>query len=121
LYAPWGLAIAPPGFGTFGGNLLVGNFGNGEILRYDPSTGAFMGTLNGPNGTPFVNDFLWSLDFRTGGPNVNTNALYFTAGINNQTDGLFGEISFTPEPATAIPVILGLFGFASWKRYCRRS
>ena len=120
LYAPWGMAIAPPGFGTFGGNLFVGNFGNGEILRYDLSTGAYLGTLDWSNGTPFVNDFLWSLDFRTAGPSVNTNALYFTAGINNQKDGLFGQISFTPEPQTTIPLILGFLGFAFWKRHRAR-
>ncbi len=120
LYAPWGMAIAPPGFGTFGGNLLVGNFGNGEILRYDPSTGAYLGTLNAANGTPFVNDFLWSLEFRTAGPGINPNALYFTAGINHQTDGLFGEIAFTPEPETTIPLILGILSFAFWKRHRAR-
>ncbi len=119
LYAPWGLATAPAGFGTFGGNLLVGNFGNGEILRYDPSTGAFLGTLDQSNGQPFVNDFLWSLDFRTGGPNVNPDSLYFTAGINNQKDGLFGEITPTPEPGLTIPLAIGLLGLAYWKH--RRS
>ena len=70
LYAPWGLTMAPSsGFGSFSGDLLVGNFGNGEILAYN-SSGAFTGTLNDSNGKPIVNDFLWSLKFDPGGPGV---------------------------------------------------
>ncbi len=98
LYAPWGLAIAPAGFGSFGNDLLIGNFGNGEINAYNPTTDVFVGTLDGANGKPLVNDFLWSLDFRTGGTNVDTDALYFTAGINGQKDGLFGKLDPAPEP-----------------------
>ena len=120
LYAPWGLALAPAGFGSYAGDLLVGNFGNGEILAYNATTGAYLSTLNGTNGQPIVNDFLWSLNFRTGGTNVNTNALYFTAGINNQADGLFGEITDTPEPQTAAGVCLGLAALALFQFYRRR-
>ncbi len=113
LNAPWGLAVAPAGFGNLGNDLLVGNFGNGEILAYDPSTGTYLSTLAGANGKPLVNDFLWSLDFRTGGADVDPDALYFTAGIDNQADGLFGAITTaTPEPATGMLILLGLGGFA---------
>ena len=119
LYAPWGLTIAPAGFGSFAGDLLVGNFGNGEILAYDAATGSALGTLNGSNGQPIVNDFLWSLDFRSSGANVNPHALYFTAGINNQTDGLFAEITDTPEPQTASSVLFGLAALALFP-LCRR-
>jgi uncharacterized protein (TIGR03118 family) len=112
LDAPWGLAVAPAGFGSFGNDLLVGNFGDGEILAYNPVTGGFLGTLDGANGQPIVNDYLWSLDFRTGGTNVNTDALYFTAGINSQKDGLFGAIMSTPEPATTMLMGLSLCGIA---------
>ena len=108
LYAPWGLTLAPAGFGSFGGDLLVGNFGNGQINAYNATTGAWAGTLDGANGSPLTNDFLWSLNFRTGGPNANTNGLYFTAGINNQQGGLFGVITATPEPATWVPVAMTL-------------
>ncbi len=108
LYAPWGLTLAPAGFGNFGNDLLVGNFGNGEILAYDPATGNYLGTLDGADGKPIVNDFLWDLDFRTGGTNVNTGSLYFTAGINDQADGLFGAITPTPEPRTALFILLGV-------------
>jgi uncharacterized protein (TIGR03118 family) len=91
LNEPWGVAIAPAGFGSFGGALLVGNFGNGQINAFDPTTGAFQGTISGPNG-PIVNSGLWALSVRTGG-SFNTSAVYFTAGINNQADGLFGVLT----------------------------
>ncbi len=65
LDAPWGITIAPTGFGSLGGDFLIGNFGNGEILEYDAS-GNFLGTLDNTNGTPIVNQDLWALDFRTG-------------------------------------------------------
>jgi uncharacterized protein (TIGR03118 family) len=109
LFAPWGVTLAPAGFGSFGNDLLVGNFGNGEILAYDPTTGLSLGTLDGPNGQPIVNDYLWSLDFRTGGANTNPDTLYFTAGINNQADGLFGALSPTsPEPSAVTLALVGL-------------
>jgi uncharacterized protein (TIGR03118 family) len=110
LYAPWGITLAPATFGSFGGDLLIGQFGDGEILAYDPTTDQFLGTINGMNGLPIVDPFLWSLEFRTGGANVNLDALYFTAGYNNQQDGLFGEIqaTATPEPGTIALFLSGL-------------
>jgi uncharacterized protein (TIGR03118 family) len=108
LYAPWGITMAPAGFGTLGGDLLIGQFGDGQILAYNPSTDQFLGTLNGSNGMPIVNPFLWALDFRTGGKNVDLDALYFTAGYNNQKDGVFGEIVSTPEPGTIALIFSGL-------------
>jgi uncharacterized protein (TIGR03118 family) len=109
LAAPWGITLAPANFGSFSNDLLVGNFGNGEILAYNPTTDAFLGTINGKNGQPLVNDFLWALETRAGGANVNLNAVYFTAGINNQADGLFGELTAnTPEPATIFGTAFGM-------------
>ena len=116
LYAPWGITAAPAGFGSYGNDILVGNFGNGEILAYNPTTDAFLGTLNGLNGQPIVNSYLWYIGFRTGGTNDNTDALYFTAGINNQQDGLFGELTPTPEPATLLAAALALTLFAGVNR-----
>jgi len=120
LYAPWGITIAPTGFGSLGGDFLIGNFGNGEILEYDAS-GNFLGTLDNSNGTPIVNQDLWALDFRTGGTGVNTDALYFTAGINHQADGLFGEIVVAPEPATLFTVGSALVAGLLFGRRFRRS
>lgn len=112
LYAPWGLTLAPASFGSFGNDLLIGNFGNGEILAYDPLTGVFLGTIDGANGQPLVNDFLWALESRTTGPDIDPNAVYFTAGINNQADGLFGKIDPVPEPAPIIETAFGLITLA---------
>ncbi len=107
LYAPWGLTVAPSQFGEFSGDLLVGNFGNGEIQAYNATTGAYVGVLDGANGLPLVNDYLWALETRTGGSGVDTNAVYFTAGINNQQGGLFGEIT-VPEPSSVTLLMLGI-------------
>jgi uncharacterized protein (TIGR03118 family) len=108
LNAPWGVTVAPAGFGQFANDLLVGNFGNGTINAFDPNTGAFLGTLDNASGNAIVNQNLWALDFRTnGGDSSNPNALYFTAGIDGQKDGLFGDIAPSPEPAT---YGLGLLG-----------
>ena len=119
LSSPWGITLAPAGFGSFSNDLLIGNFGNGEILAYNPMTDAFIGTIDGKNGQPLVNDFLWSLETRTGGTNTNLNAVYFTAGIDNQQDGLFGEItanpSPVPEPATIFDTAFGLVTFVLYK------
>ena len=82
LNAPWGLTLAPASFGAFSNDLLVGNFGNGEILAYDPITAAYLGMLTGTNGLPLDNAFLWALETRTGGAGVNPNAVYFTANTS---------------------------------------
>lgn len=109
LDAPWGVTLAPAGFGQFGNDLLVGNFGDGTINAFNPLTGAFLGTLDDSNGNPIVNSNLWAIDFRTnGGDTSNPDALYFDAGINRQADGLFGEITPTPEPSIYGSAGLGL-------------
>jgi len=105
LNAPWGIAMAPAGFGDFGGDLLIGNFNDGMINAFDAGTGAYAGTLMNAMGQPIANAGLWALEFRnTSTPNANTgsnpNSLYFVAGINNEVDGLFGRIDPVPEPAT---------------------
>ena len=114
LDAPWGIALAPSGFGTFSNDLLVGNFGNGEINAFDPTTGALLGTLDSAPGTPLVNSGLWALEFGNGNAGSSPDTLYFTAGIDNEAEGLFGAISVeTPEPSSLIllaTVLLGLGG-----------
>ncbi|HEY7211848.1 MAG TPA: TIGR03118 family protein [Bryobacteraceae bacterium] len=99
LNAPWGITLAPAGFSDFGGALLVGNLGDGRINAFNPNDGTLLGTLSDAAGQPLVNDGLWALAFRNA-PGFDPNALYFTAGINGQTDGLFGTISPSPEPGT---------------------
>jgi uncharacterized protein (TIGR03118 family) len=100
LNAPWGLAWAPDGFGGFGGgDLLIGNFGNGKINVYDrESDGDFEhdGALHRRNGNDMAIDGLWALQFGNGGPAGSKDTLYFTAGPNDEKHGLFGMIQFAP-------------------------
>ncbi len=110
---PWGIVVAPSSFGPFSNDLLIGNFGNGEILAYDSTSDMFLGTLNGANGQPLVNDHLWALETRNGVNGFDPNAVYFAAGINDEADGLFGQINAnTPEPASIIGTATGLLALA---------
>jgi uncharacterized protein (TIGR03118 family) len=95
LNAPWGMAIAPDGFGRFGGDLLVGNFGDGRIHAYDRHTGHFEGMLRGADGRPLEIDGLWALMFGNG-TSAATTSLLFSAGPDDESHGLFGSI--TPPP-----------------------
>jgi uncharacterized protein (TIGR03118 family) len=113
LFAPWGIVVAPSSFGPFSNDLLIGNFGNGEILAYDATSDLFLGTLNGANGQPLVNDHLWALETRAAGSGFDPNAVYFSAGINDEADGLFGRLNaITPEPASIIETATGLLALA---------
>jgi len=119
LASPWGITLAPAGFGPFGGDLLVGNFSTvlSEINAFDPITGAFQGTIpintggNAPGG-------LWSLAFGNGGNNGDPNTLFFTDGLNTEGDGLFGSIRATaPEPGTlALLAAVVISGFGVQRR-----
>ena len=91
LDSPWGLGLAPAGFGRFGGALLVGNFGDGHINAYDPVTGAHLGQLRRSNGKPIVIDGLWALRFGNGNA-AKTGELLFSAGPRDETHGLLGKI-----------------------------
>jgi uncharacterized protein (TIGR03118 family) len=93
LNSPWGVAIAPANFGRFHNDLLVGNFGDGRINVIDPVGGDFIDQLRGPDNRPFTIDGLWAIVFGAGSANSGpTNALFFTAGLDNETHGLFGRI-----------------------------
>jgi uncharacterized protein (TIGR03118 family) len=94
LNAPWGLAWAPWNFGRFSGDLLVGNFGDGRINAYAMKHGHWKwdGVLRRGNGHPVVIDGLWSIQFGNGGPAGAKNSLFFTAGPDGESHGLFGKI-----------------------------
>ena len=95
LDAPWGLALAPPGFGTFAGDLLVGNFGDGQINAYEevePGVFHHRGTLRDAAGGKIAIDGLWALDFGNAGANGSPDQLFFTAGPDDESHGLFGVI-----------------------------
>jgi uncharacterized protein (TIGR03118 family) len=91
LNSPWGVTLAPATSGAFGGDILVGNFGDGRINAFNPTTGQFLGQLRN-HGGPVTISGLWGLRFPAGSLNATPNALYFTAGINDEADGLLGDI-----------------------------
>jgi uncharacterized protein (TIGR03118 family) len=95
LNSPWGVARASFAFGRFSGLILIGNFGNGKINVFD-SQGDFIDELDDANGRPLAIDGLWTLTLG-GGAKSSSDTLYFTAGPNGETDGLFGTI--TPAAA----------------------
>jgi uncharacterized protein (TIGR03118 family) len=96
LDSPWGLAMAPASFGQFANDMLIGNFGDGVINAFDPASGHWLGMVSGPNGRPLVNDGLWSLTFggalNSDGSESSPGTLFFSAGLNDEADGLFGSI-----------------------------
>ena len=95
LNAPWGLAQAPSDFGRFSGDLLVGNFGDGQINAYAlGANGRYThkGELR-ENGHQISIDGLWALEFGNDGNAGHTNELFFTAGPNDESHGLFGKIT----------------------------
>lgn len=92
LNSPWGMALAPANFGQFSNDLLVGNFGDGKIHAFNPDTGALVGTLSTGAGHAIVIDGLWGLSFGNGVSAGDSNTLYFTAGPNDESNGLFGKI-----------------------------
>jgi uncharacterized protein (TIGR03118 family) len=91
LNSPWGVARASYAFGRFSGDLVIGNFGNGQINAFD-SQGHFLGALRDASGKPLAIDGLWTLTLG-GGRTSNSDTLYFTAGPNDETNGLFGTIT----------------------------
>ncbi|WP_371763612.1 TIGR03118 family protein [Massilia sp.] len=92
LNAPWGMALAPANFGDFSNAVLVANFGDGKINAYNPSTGAFIGTLSKADRTPIVIDGLWGIAFGNGVQNQPTNTLFYTAGPGDEAHGIYGRI-----------------------------
>jgi uncharacterized protein (TIGR03118 family) len=102
--SPWGVALAPAGYGALGGDLLVGNFGDGHINAFNLGTGQFVAALTDTAGNPIAITNLWAIRFGNGGAAGSPNTLFFTAGLTDApatifgaTDGLLGSL----QPATA--------------------
>lgn len=114
LASPWGIALAPTGFGPFGGDLVVGNFAyggvsnvGGEINAYNPTTDAFIATLDS---NPAWQG-LWALQFGNGGSGGDPGILYFTTGLAAETNGLLAAVT-VPEPSglALLGIALAFFG-----------
>ncbi|MGO9718864.1 MAG: TIGR03118 family protein [Steroidobacteraceae bacterium] len=96
LNAPWGMAIAPAGFGSLEGDVLIGNFGDGTINIFTPNGTALAkseGHLMASNGNALAFPGLWSLVFGNGDSDKPLTTLFYTAGFADQTDGVFGSIT----------------------------
>ncbi len=118
LNAPWGIALAMSfpttatgttanlAFGQYSGDLLVGNFGDGTINAYNPTTGALVGQVQDQNGNAITISGLWGLQFGNGGSGGDVNTLFFTAGTGGEKHGLFGSIQANPT-VTASNIVNG--------------
>jgi uncharacterized protein (TIGR03118 family) len=130
LNSPWGLAIAPSGFGSLAGDLLVGNFGDGRINIFsaDPSSPAFLGQLaDAKTGNPLSIVGLWGLIPGNGVNGGNMNDIYFTAGPNDESGGVFGVLQAqsqsqpVPEPSSIAVAMIAIGAMCvGWARKNRR-
>jgi len=93
LNGPWALAMAPGDFGIYSHDLLVGQFGSGNVAVYDPQTGRFKGMLEDATNNPIVIQGLWDLSFGSGGGSGPATTLYFSAGSDDEQHGMFGSIT----------------------------
>jgi len=117
LNSPWGLEIAPASFGPLAGDLLVGNFGDGTINAFDLTGDIFKGQLSAPGGTPLSIDGLWSITVGNGGGAGSSDKVYFTAGPDGESHGLFGLVEEVPDSGSALTLLaMGLGGILLFAR-----
>lgn len=125
LNAPWGMVIAPDNFGEFSGALLVANFGDGTIMAYDRISGAELGYLRDAEGNIITIDGIWGLTFGNGVHLGEATSLYFTAGPDEERDGIFGKltVAVVPEPESYAMFLagLGLFRYMARRRKLPKS
>jgi uncharacterized protein (TIGR03118 family) len=99
--SPWAIVQAPANFGAFSNDLLIGNFGSGAIMAFDPNSGNFIGLMQDQAKLQMRIDKLWALEFGNGGSAGPVNTLYYTAGTFSETYGTFGSIVPAPGQGTA--------------------
>jgi uncharacterized protein (TIGR03118 family) len=102
LDAPWGIALAPAGFGALGEALLVANSGDGRINAFDPGSGRVLGTVGDIDGRPIATPGLHGIAFGNGSHDQPRSTLFFTAGTD-AADGIFGRI----DPGATPPLLDG--------------
>jgi len=100
LNGPWGMTQAPSDFGANSHDILVGQFGSGNIQAFDPASGHFRGLLYGMDNNPIMIDGLWGIGFGSGGTSGPSTTLYFAAGPGGEAHGLLGNL-------TAVENVLG--------------
>jgi uncharacterized protein (TIGR03118 family) len=105
LNSPWGIEIAPSSFGPLAGDLLVGNFGDGTINAFDLTGNTFIGQVSGRDGNPLSIDGLWGLSVGNGGGAGSSDKLYFTAGPDDESHGLFGLVASVPEVSSSLSLL----------------
>jgi uncharacterized protein (TIGR03118 family) len=116
LNSPWGMTIAPASFGSLAGDLLVGNFGDGKISAFNLGTDSFVGMLDNITGQPLAIPGLWDITTGNGASAGSTQSVYFTAGPNDETDGVFGVLTSAPEPASMALLGVGVMALLAGRR-----
>lgn len=93
LNSPWGVVWTPRDFGTFSNTILVGNFGSGWIAAFNGFNYKFLGFVKNPDDSLVTIDGLWSLTFGNNGKAGSSTTLFFTAGLDHESHGLFGTLT----------------------------
>ena len=104
LDSPWGLALAPSSFGAYAGDLLVGNFGDGRINVFNPTTDTYLGQLQDETHHPIAIDGLWGLIPGNNGGAGSAGNIYFSAGPNGESHGVFGSLQAVPGARQHRPI-----------------
>jgi uncharacterized protein (TIGR03118 family) len=99
--SPWAIVQAPANFGAFSNDLLIGNFGSGSIMAFDPNSGNFIGLMFDQAKLQLRIEGLWALEFGNGQGSGPATTLYFTAGTFGEAYGTFGSIVPTPGQGKA--------------------
>jgi uncharacterized protein (TIGR03118 family) len=123
LQTPWGIALAPAGWGQFGGDLLIGNNGGDGTINAYSLSGVLQGQITLNTASVFSEQQLWAISFGNGASAGSSNILYFDAGYTaDATNGLIGAIS-VPEPSAAVLGLLAIGQLAGGRRLrnCRRA
>jgi uncharacterized protein (TIGR03118 family) len=107
LNAPWGMVLTPSTFGPLGNDYWIGNFGDGMVNVFD-TAGNAVGQPVDQQGKPLKVDGLWALVFGNGSNGANTTSLYFTAGPNMESEGIFGEFNVKTKTNNS-PTMPGMY------------